>query len=416
MKMKKLLPVLIGFAICQVARGVSPPPDGGYAGNNTAEGTSALFNLSSGIDNTALGFQALFHDTTGNSNTAEGFHALFANTSGHQNTATGVGAILSNTIGNFNTANGVNALNRNINGGNNTATGVQALFSNTSGNLNTATGVAALFHNLDGSGNTAVGSFALENLTNGVNNIALGNSAGFGTAMGDNNIYIGNAGRLESAAIRIGIQGVQTRTFIAGISTTAIVTGAPVAVDGNGQLGVTLSSRRFKKDIKPMDRTSETILALKPVTFHYQNDATITPQFGLIAEEVSEVDPNLVVRDKQGKPYSVRYDQVNAMLLNEFLKEHKKVEAQQTRIENQEETIARLKAGSEEQQATIASLKSIVENQKKNMKSLAAHMREQDSKIQGVSVQIEMGRPAPKVVLNEPNSRLKKNHRSKRSS
>jgi uncharacterized protein (DUF3084 family) len=150
-----------------------------------------------------------------------------------------------------------------------------------------------------------------------------------------------------------------------------------------------------------MDKASEAILALKPVTFHYKNDKKRRPQFGLIAEEVAQVDSNLVALDKDGEAYSVRYDQVNAMLLNEFLKEHKKVETQQTRIENQEETIARLKAGSEKQEAMIASLKSIVEKQEKNIKLLAAHIREQDLKIKGVSVQIEMGRPAPKVVSND---------------
>lgn len=176
----------------------------------------------------------------------------------------------------------------------------------------------------------------------------------------------------------------------------------PMAIDVHGKVGTLASSRRFKADIKAMDKASEAILALKPVTFHYKRDKNCRPRFGLIAEEVAEVDPNLVAVDKEGKPYSVRYDQVNAMLLNEFLKENKKVETQQTRIENQEETIARLKVGSEEQQATIASLKSIVDEQKKNMESLTAHMREQDLKIQRVSVQSETGRPAPKVVLNEP--------------
>jgi hypothetical protein len=204
--------------------------------------------------------------------------------------------------------------------------------------------------------------------TNGDNNIAIGASAGINLTMAsDNNIDIGNAGVTgESGRIRIGVQGTQTRTFVAGISGSPIA-GTSVVVNGFGRLGTVASSQRFKDDIKPMDKASEAILALKPVTFHYKKevDSEGIPQFGLVAEDVEKVNPDLVVRDKEGKPYSVRYDQVNAMLLNEFLKEHKKVE-------QLEGTIARL----------------------------AATVKEQAAQIQKVSAQIEVSKPAPRTVRN----------------
>jgi endosialidase-like protein len=341
------------FAFFPEMGAVLPQPDGGYPGNNTAEGQSALFSLTTGTFNTAVGSLSLKSDTTGGGNTAIGAGTLFRNT-GDQNTATGLAALLSNTTGAQNTANGA-----------------LALLSNTTGSGNTAFGCAALLSKTTGSGNTAVGLGALSNITSGENNIALGENAGVGNAGGgSNNIYIGNGGSLDSDTIRIGIQGVQTRTFIAGISGTAIVSGAPVTVDGNGQLGVALSSRRFKSDIEPMNRASEAILALEPVTFHYKNDQTSTPQFGLIAEDVAKVNPDLVVHDKEGKPYSVRYDQVNAMVLNEFLKEHRKVE---------------------ELEATMV-------RQTKRMDALTAQLKEQAAQIQKVSIQIQMDN-SPKTVL-----------------
>jgi trimeric autotransporter adhesin len=270
-----------------------------------------------GIGNTFLGDDALIMDTTGLDNTAIGSLALFSNTTGSYNTATGFQTLLNNTIGTFNTAIGRDALSSNTSGGDNTAVGVETLISNTTGNSNTAIGVVALLNN------------------NGDNNIAVGHGAGSNLTTGDNNIDIGNTGATaESGRIRIGTRGTHTATFIAGISGVA-VTGSQVVVSSNGRLGVTASSKRYKDAIKPMDKASEAVLALKPVTFRYKHDvdSEAIPQFGLVAEEVEKVNPDLVARDKEGKPYTVRYEAVNAMLLNEFLKEYRKVEQMQKQID-----------------------------------------------------------------------------------
>ena len=216
----------------------------------------------------------------------------------------------------------------------NTAIGIGAS-TNTTGYANTATGTEALFFNTTACCNTAYGFAALFNNTIGGSNIALGNNAGFNLTTGSNNIDIGNAGLAgDSGYIRIGVSGVQTKTFIAGISG-ASGTGNPVVINANGRLGVRPSSQRFKDEIKPMDKASEAILALKPVIFCYKKelDPKGIPQFGLVAEDVEKVNRDLVVRDREGKPYSARYDQVNAMLLNEFLKEHRKVEQLEKQIE-----------------------------------------------------------------------------------
>ncbi|PYK13386.1 MAG: hypothetical protein DME65_02045 [Verrucomicrobia bacterium] len=223
----------------------------------------------------------------------------------------------------------------NTTGRENTASGTFALFSNTTSSHNTANGDSALFSNTDGDGNSAVGHDALFSNTTGVGNIAVGESAGSNLTTGDNNIDIGNGGIAgESATIRIGKPNVQMATFVAGISGVATVGGTPVLVGSNGQLGTMVSSQRFKTDIKPMDKASEALLALHPVTFHYKKDIDPagTWQFGLVAEEVEKVNCDLVVRDNDGKPYTVRYDQVNAMLLNEFLKQHRTVQEQQAAI------------------------------------------------------------------------------------
>jgi hypothetical protein len=379
------------------AFGVSPAPDGGYAGNNTAEGTSALFSLTSGVSNTAVGYQALYRTTTGGYNTATGFWALFNNTTGAQNTATGSSALFSNTNGNYNTADGGNALYSNTTGSDNTATGLRALFGNTTGSENTAVGVSALASNGDGSQNTAIGYKALKANIGGNHNIALGHEAGINVGglnnPRDNNIEIGNAGDFfDDATIRIG--DVQTRTFIAGISGTA-VTGSPVVVDANGQLGTATSSARFKKEIKPMDKASEAILKLKPVSFQYKSDPTGTRQFGLIAEEVAKVNPDLVTRDRQGEIYSVRYEAVNAMLLNEFLKEHKAFVEEQRKMQ--------------EQQAAITQLKSTVAQQEKDFPAavdqLTKRLDQQAAQIQKVSAQVATGRirdggQVPQMVSN----------------
>ena len=462
------------FALSPTVRAVTPAPDGGYPGFNTAEKTNALFSLTTGVQNTALGAGSLYSDTTGSTNTAVGTNALLSNTTAEQNTAVGASALASNTAsqnvavgfqalksnvygahntavgnqalfhnrghflfrkagsdntatgyqalfsntgGESNTANGFGALAHNTAGNDNTANGFQALVSNTSGNDNTAIGVWALLSNITGYWNTAIGSFALQNNTTGFENTAIGvialerNTIGnFNIALGydagseitgNNNIDIGNMAPLaaESNTIRIGnavatlyhdgiTHPAHTRTFIAGIRgrTTANANAIPVVIDSAGQLGTTSSSRRFKKEIKPMDKASEAILALKPITFHYKSDSIGTPQFGLIAEEVAAVNPDLVVRDENGEIYTVRYEAVNAMLLNEFLKEHGKVQ---------------------EQGATIAELKSIAAKQEminaqqqREVKALAATLREQASQIQKVSAQLELNKPAPQTVLN----------------
>jgi len=371
------------------------------AQTNTAYGDGALVNLTSGIWNSAFGFEALNHDTTGNQNTATGVRALFSDTSGGFNTATGayalygnitgffnnaVGAysLAHNTVGKENTANGYGALYYNTQGDNNTATGfaalyhnttgtyntangLQALYSNTTGNFNIADGIQALLLNTTGSHNAAIGIQALDSNTTGSNNIALGHLAGENLTTGINNIDIGSGGVAgESGRIRIGTTGFQLATFIAGIrGVTTANPAIPVLIDSAGQLGTTSSSRRFKKEIKSMDGASEAILALKPVTFHYKSDATGTPQFGLIAEEVAEVNPDLVVRDEKGEIYTVRYEAVNAMLLNEFLKEHRTVQEQQKEID-----------------------------------ALRAELKEQRALIQKVSDKVELNRPAPQTAEN----------------
>ncbi len=396
--------VLMCVATLPGARAVSPPPDGGYPGGNTAEGTDALLSLSSGTSNTAIGADALANNVSGNDNTAVGFQALllatgnhntavgsealFFDTSGHDNTATGFQALLNNTTGienvasgafalirnqtgDFNTATGTGALQANIGGDANTATGTAALSDNTSGINNTANGINALFFNTTGGSNTAVGENALLNNRTGSNNIALGATAGSNLTNGSNNIDIGALGAAgEANKIRVGRQGTQNGTFIAGIFGVA-VTGSQVVVNSNGKLGVATSSARFKEAIKEMAKTSEPIFALKPVTFRYKKeiDPDATPQFGLVAEEVEKVNPDLVIRDKDGKPYTVRYEAVNAMLLNEFLKEHRKNEQQRKDFE-----------------AAIA-------RQQKQIEALTAGL-------QKVSAQLEASKPAPQLVKN----------------
>jgi trimeric autotransporter adhesin len=430
-------------------KAVNPPPDGGYAGGNTAEGQNALLSLTDGTFNTAIGFfsllsatdadfntgvgvgtllgntadentatgagallsnstgsantatgafalfsnttgeantaigdSALLSNTTGGSNTATGALALLANTAGESNTATGDNALAGNTIGSLNTANGVAALVSNTAGGSNTAIGVSALAANTTGNENTATGVAALvsnttgdfntatglsalhdntlgssntaigdhalFANTEGAGNTAVGASALSSINTGSSNTALGENAGHNLFKSDsNNIDIGAnvdgvAG--ESNTVRIGNPDITT-TIIRGISGQTVASGATVLVAANGQLGTVTSSKRFKEEIKPMDKASEAVYSLKPVTFHYKKeiDPSGTQQFGLVAEQVEKLNPDLVVQDEKGQVNSVRYDQVNAMLLNEFIKEHKAFLQEQRKVREQEAAIAHLR-------------------------------------------------------------------------
>ena len=323
----------------------------------------------SDVSNTFLGEDALLNNL-GAWNTAVGFNALINNTTGSFNTATGAGA-----LGGFN-----------FNGSSNTATGFGALLYNSNGNNNTAIGVHALVVNATGSDNTAVGHSALGGNYTGNNNIALGRQAGYRCKGGaNNNIMIGNHGRdHDSGTIRIGDPATQSATYMAGISGAIVAEGVGVIIDSDGHLGTVLSSDRYKEKIKAMDKASEAILALQPVTFRYKHDLDPKgiPQFGLVAQEVEKVNPDLVARDDKGKPYAVRYEAVNAMLLNEFLKEHRKVE---------------------EQQATITELKSTVAQQEMDFQAIAAHQQKQiealTTGLQKVSAHLELSKAAPQTVL-----------------
>jgi len=380
------------FAHTSALQAITPPPDGGYPNGNTAEGEDALLKLTIGIDNTAIGFDALVSNTRGNDNTAVGFDALFSNTIGQKNTAVGVNALifntkgeentamggnalLSNTTGRGNTAVGLNALVTNKTGGANTAIGIDSLFSNTTGDNSVANGNGALFDNTTGFFNVAIGVDALGQNTTGNNNIALGTFAGLAIRAGSDNIDIGNDGVTGDAnAIRIGTKGTHKNSFIAGIHGVTVAGGIGVIIDGNGHLGTVTSSERYKREVKPMDKKSEAILDLQPVTFRYKEelDPDGIPQFGLVAEQVEKVNPDLVARDEQGKPYTVRYEAVNAMLLNEFLKEHRTVE---------------------EQQATIHQLNSAIAQQQKQIQALTAGL-------QKVSKQVELSKAASSNVID----------------
>ena len=455
--MKTFVPTLLivflltCFALLSKMQAVSPPPDGGYAGGNTAEGQNALLSLTTGTYNTAIGLYSLLIDSTGKFNTGVGAGTLLLNTA-DENTAVGAGVLLSNTTGVDNAAIGTFSLFNNTTGSFNTATGSQALLANTTGTENTANGTFALNINTDGSFNTAIGAFALANNTGsentavgvntlfnntaggntavganalrlnttgfqntamgdnalqsntdatfntaigasaltlntsdgntacgnvalfnntGSNNTALGNGAGTNLTTGTNNIDIGYivggvAG--ESNTIRIGNSDIAA-TFIEGISGATASGGAAVFVNSSGKLGTSTSSARFKENIKPMGKASEVILALKPVSFRYKKeiDPQGIPEFGLIAEEVEEINPDLIIRDREGKPQTVRYEQINAMLLNEFLKAHRTMQEQQKQID-----------------------------------ALAARLEEQAVQIQRVSAQVEISRPAPRVVIDQP--------------
>jgi len=380
-----ILLLLACFGLAPMAQAVGPDTDGTIPGSNNGEGIGVLVSRTTGVWNTGTGFEALNHLTSGNQNTATGLRALFSDTNGGFNTATGVYSLFSNTSGFFNSATGAYSLANNTDGNYNTANGYSALYYNTGGNQNTATGFGALFKNTTGNYNTANGLQALASNTTGSGNIALGWAAGYNLTIGNNNIDIGNGGvAAESNTIRIGT-AVQTRTFIAGIRGVTTVNAAiPVLIDTVGQLGTVSSSRRYKKEIKAMEQASEAILSLKPVTFHYKSDTKDTPQFGLIAEEVAEVNPDLVVRDENGEIYTVRYDAVNAMLLNEFLIAHRKAQ---------------------QQEATITQLKSAIAQQQKRFESKLAEQDKQiealASGLQKVSAQLEVSKPAPQMVAND---------------
>ena len=374
--------VLVCFALSPRLRAVTPAPDGGYPGFNTAEGDSALQNLTSGVSNTAVGFHALFGNTTGTSNTATGLGALGSNTTGNGNTANGFGALLQDTTGSNNTAVGFGALFANTTGFENSATGWEALFANTTGfhntvdgfsalsrnttgNHNTANGDEALGSNTTGNFNTTDGAHSLENNTTGSGNTALGFGAGDNVTTANNVICIGS-----------GVEGanVSNSCYIGSVFGQTSSVGTAVFINSSGKLGTITSSRRFKEEIKPMAQASEALFALKPVIFRYKKEIEPEkiPQFGLVAEDVEAVNPDLVVRDADGKAYTVRYEAVNAMLLNEFLKEHRQVQ---------------------EQKATIALLKQDFAEQQKQIEALTAGL-------QKVSAQLEVSKPAPQMVLS----------------
>jgi hypothetical protein len=380
-----LISLLASFAFLWAAIAVVPSPDGGYPGGNTAEGQNALFSLTTGSYNTALGFFSLRSNAAGNFNTAAGAGALLLNTA-DENTAIGAVALLSNTTGNFNTAVGASALLNNVNGGANIALGSSALAANINGNGNVAVGVSALATN-EASDNTAVGNQALRDNTVGHDNAAVGLFALATNHFGNGNTAIGqgagqNITGNSNICIGQGIFGVAgdnntirigdnlpngSASYIGGIFAELVVGGDTVICNSAGKVGTGTSSKRFKEAIKPMDKASEVLLALTPVTFRYKKelDPTGMPQFGLVAEDVEKVSPNLVVHDKDGKPHSVRFDQLNAMLLNEFLKEHRKVE---------------------KLESTVA--------------SLVATVKEQAAQIQKVSAQLEVNKATPQTVMN----------------
>jgi hypothetical protein len=410
-----ILLALFCVALLPKAQAVVPAPDGGYPGGNTAEGQSALLSLTTGGFNTAVGYLALRNNTVGSLNTALGAGALLANTQGTDgNTAIGAGTLLSNVVGAYNTATGTDALVSNTTGSVNSAFGVQALYANTLGAVNTATGYHALFHNISGSYNTAVGDFALTQNTIGDDNTAIGDNSLRENTTGAHNTALGDsAGQNVTTAnhvICIGASGddVSNTTWIGnvyGVTTSRPIT-LPVVVSDSHQLGTMSSSRRFKKEIKPMGSASEAILALKPITFEYKSDKTSTPQFGLIAEDVAAVNPDLVVCDKNGEIYTVRYDAVNVMLLNEFLKEHAKVEEQICEIQEHKATIAQVRSNAAKQEATITQLKSTIAQEQKGFQSKLAEQEKQiealASALQRVSARVEVRKPAPRVVVNEP--------------
>jgi hypothetical protein len=385
-------PILIILSLASITllpkmKAVSPPPDGGYANFNTAEGTNALKNLTTGAANTANGWFSLTSNTDGSFNTGVGAGTLVLNvgnqstSDGVDNTAVGAVALFLNTTGSDNTAVGTAALLHN-NNDNNTGVGAFALNSNTIGHSNTAVGFVSLFYSNNTDYNTAVGRAALGNST-GSGNTALGAFAGINVNTANNVIAIGHGGADVNNSCFIGnIRNVTTGSFDT----------IPVVIDSVGQLGTYASSARFKKEIKPMDQASEAILALRPVRFQYKNDTKGIPQFGLIAEEVAEVNPDLVVRDNSGEIYTVRYEAVNAMLLNEFLKEHRKVEEQQAAITELKSVVVQQQ---KEFQAAIA-------EQRKEMEAVVARFKEQDAQIQKVSAQIEVNKAIGQTALNTP--------------
>ena len=311
--------------------------------NNTATGYEALYSNTNGGDNTATGFGALVDNTGGGENTAVGFNALNGNSTGGFNTASGSGALQSNTTGNYNTAHGGDSLYFSSTADDNTAVGFEALEFNDTGADNTAIGISAMLLNTTGSLNTALGEQALYANTSGTNNTALGAGAGNSHTSGDSNIYIGNLGDAaptESNAVRIGTFGTHQRVYVAGILG---VTGAGIAMQifADGQLGTVSSSARYKDDIEDMADASSALMKLRPVTYCFKGQQGGGKQFGLVAEEVEDVLPELVVRNAAGEVEAVSYHEMPAMLLNELQKQQRQIERQDAVIAD---LLARLSA------------------------------------------------------------------------
>jgi Chaperone of endosialidase len=366
-----ILSALACFALCQQVQSATDTPDpGGKPVSNTADGQNALASITTGIHNAAFGFDALLSNTDANFNTAVGSVALLLNT-GSQNTAVGAAALFSNTTGEDNNAVGAFALFNSVSGFFNNAHGRNALFSNTDGSENNAFGDLAMENNTSGTSNTAIGDDALRNNVDGSFNVAVGDEAGTGLGASVNNcIAIGAPGEGPFAVL-------DNTCFIGSIFGENISdpgSQTAVFVDQFNVVGIFNSSRRYKHDIQPMDKASETLYRLKPVTFKFNSDWKATTQYGLIAEEVAEVDPGLVTHGRDGETVSVHYEQINSMLLNEFLKEHKKVQ----------------------------DLETTVAHQQKEMEVLTAQLKEQAAQIQKVSAQLEVNKPAPQVVANKP--------------
>ena len=379
--MKTIIPlILLPAFLCLVVAAPQAQAQGGCANFTTKAGCDALKSNTTGTGNTGLGWRALFSDTIARFNTGVGAGALSLNDS-DSNTALGAAALLLNTTGTLNTAVGTDALVFNDSGSSNTANGANALFNNISGNFNTANGANALFDNITGSQNTAIGNSALS-VNTGDNNTAVGSSALASNTTGSGNIGLGvlagSAVTDATSVIAIGADGenVSNSCYIgqiySNIQPQVGVDPDLVTISSSGRLGrANVSSRRYKHDIEPMDTASEAIYGLKPVSFRYnkQYDATQTLAFGLIAEEVAEVNPDLVGRNREGQPESVRYEQINAMLLNEFLKEHRRVEQQDCKIQQQETMITELKS---------------------ELKTLVTTVNEQASQLQKVSAQLQI--------------------------
>ncbi len=366
---------------------------------NTAMGFQAL-NSNNTDDNTAVGFRALAVNSTGDDNTATGITALESNTIGFNNTALGGQTLLSNTASGNNTAVGWNALefsNADPTGDPSTAVGSFALQHNTIGERNNAFGFKALQTNIDGGANNAFGHFALQKNDHGEGNNAFGDialasatgDANANTAVGDEAGLNVTSGANTSDRTYIGNIGTFTQAFSAGVNELVTVN---LATGRLGHFNPVISSRRYKEDIKPLDKTSEALFALKPVSFRLKKefDATQALAFGLIAEEVEEVNSDLVYRNNKGQVESVRYEMVNAMMLNEFLKEHQTVKALKSTVEKQEALIAQQQ---QDFQATVA-------QQQTEIQALTAALKEQASQIQKVSAQLKVNKPAPQTVLN----------------